>query len=581
MINLLRTVWKYADEERWKLFVFYSASILANLTICCQPLVLDRLIRSLQNEAELPTTLSWCAGLAGLTALYWLIHGPSRILERHLAFGIHKRFVLDLYRKVVELPLQWHQDHHSADTTNRIAKAGRGLFDFAEAQFLNVEISIRFLASIVFLFSYCWWIGLTSFVLNLLLFWALISINRYVVSFLSRRIEKEIWMGAALYDFVGNILSILTLRLQTRTYNEIEHRADAMYGLYRTEAIYNEAKWFVMFIGIAIIQLSMVSLYIASMKWQGIPLQIGNAVAIFQYHLLIQNAFNSGTMQMNNVMRYNAHVESAAPVFKAHESYGNATQKTFLTNWGRIHIADLHFRHEHSKNAALHSLTNISFLMEKGQKIALVGSSGSGKTTLLTLLRGLYDANHVDLSIDGCHHQNLLPLSAFSTLIPQDAEIFENTILYNITLGVNLPEHEVQKALFLTDMESVIEKLPNGIYTDIRERGVNLSGGQRQRLALARGIVAAKDSTLWLLDEPTSHLDLATEQRIFSRLFDSQENTTIVVSLHRLHLLPYFDHIIYMEDGQIIEQGPLKELIDKSCAFERFWNTHAANKRHV
>ena len=117
----------------------------------------------------------------------------------------------------------------------------------------------------------------------------------------------------------------------------------------------------------------------------------------------------------------------------------------------------------------------------------------------------------------------------------------------------------------------MLPQLPRGLDTDIRERGVNLSGGQKQRLALARGLIAARNSSLLLLDEPTSSVDLATEGVIFDRLFTAMADKTIVASIHRFHLLPRFDEIGVMKEGAMIEQGSFNDLLARGGEFARLW----------
>jgi ABC-type multidrug transport system fused ATPase/permease subunit len=132
--------------------------------------------------------------------------------------------------------------------------------------------------------------------------------------------------------------------------------------------------------------------------------------------------------------------------------------------------------------------------------------------------------------------------------------------------------------LNVTTFGEVTEKLPHGLMTDIRERGVNLSGGQKQRLALARGLIAARDSSLLLLDEPTSSVDLPTEAIVFDRLLAAFADTAIIASIHRLHLLPRFDYIGLMQDGEMIEQGSFIDLLAKRGAFYQLWQHHLARR---
>ena len=162
------------------------------------------------------------------------------------------------------------------------------------------------------------------------------------------------------------------------------------------------------------------------------------------------------------------------------------------------------------------------------------------------------------------------------TLLPQDPEIFENTILYNITLGLTFGEEEIQQACHAAQFDSVVKKLPHGFDTHIQEKGVNLSGGQKQRLALARGILAAKSSDLVLLDEPTSSIDPRTERKIYENLFATFKNKTVISSLHRLHLLHYFDYVYILKDGYVVDQGTFADLKRSSLVFKELWDHQIA-----
>ncbi|MFL5741261.1 MAG: ATP-binding cassette domain-containing protein [Flavisolibacter sp.] len=115
-----------------------------------------------------------------------------------------------------------------------------------------------------------------------------------------------------------------------------------------------------------------------------------------------------------------------------------------------------------------------------------------------------------------------------------------------------------------------------GLETDIREKGVNLSGGQKQRLALARGILAARDSEVILLDEPTSSVDARTEALIYDRMFAAFSKKAVISSIHRLHLLEKFDYIYVLDKGKIVEEGSLQQLLAQSTIFRDLWDHQKA-----
>jgi ABC-type multidrug transport system fused ATPase/permease subunit len=117
----------------------------------------------------------------------------------------------------------------------------------------------------------------------------------------------------------------------------------------------------------------------------------------------------------------------------------------------------------------------------------------------------------------------------------------------------------------------VITQLPKGLESDIREKGVNLSGGQKQRLALARGILAASESEVVLLDEPTSSVDPKTEAMIYQKMFTAFKNKAIISSMHRLHLLYQFDYIYVLNQGRIVAEGTFEHLREHSPIFQELW----------
>jgi ATP-binding cassette subfamily B protein len=198
--------------------------------------------------------------------------------------------------------------------------------------------------------------------------------------------------------------------------------------------------------------------------------------------------------------------------------------------------------------------------IERGQRIALIGESGSGKSTLLALLRGLYAPQHGHFLINGTRHVPFESIASAVTLFPQEPEIFENTVLYNITMGLPFSEEEVMSACHAAQFTDVLKTLSHGLHTNIVEKGVNLSGGQKQRLALARGILAARHSEMILLDEPTSSVDPRTEERVYQNLFETFKGKAVISSLHRLHLLPLFDYVYVMADGVIIAEGTPEQI---------------------
>jgi ATP-binding cassette, subfamily B, bacterial len=172
-------------------------------------------------------------------------------------------------------------------------------------------------------------------------------------------------------------------------------------------------------------------------------------------------------------------------------------------------------------------------------------------------------------------------LRASATLIPQDAEVFEGTLADNLRMCESVngapAESEFQHALQLARVTDFIEPSPAALETAISERAANWSGGQRARVALARGILAARGSSIVLLDEPTASLDPKTESSVYDNLFATFKDACVISSIHRLHLLDRFDEVLVMHNGRLVAQGPAHLLAVTSPDFRQL---HAANAKH-
>src|ERR1700733_16041788 len=147
---LVRETWRYAEHWRRWMALFYALFFFSVLFIAFQPMVLATIINTVQDNSPdaVNKALFWAAVYGALTIGFWTLHGPGRVIERRLGYIVFHNFVSDLYGKVTEMPLRWHQDHHSGDTINRVNKAGRSLFNFAQEQFVIIQMSVRFTTAI-------------------------------------------------------------------------------------------------------------------------------------------------------------------------------------------------------------------------------------------------------------------------------------------------------------------------------------------------------------------------------------------------------------------------------------------------
>jgi ABC-type multidrug transport system fused ATPase/permease subunit len=574
---MFQAVWYFAKERRPYVLGTYGAFLVANLLFMGQPWVVGQTVNTLQTGGDtLLADALWWMGLYGLLMMgFWLFHGPARIIENRTAFRIRYTFYDDFYRKVSHLPLGWHQDHHSGSVINRINKAARALYDFSSSQFWYLEIGFRFIGAIVAMVLIAPIVGVSVLVAALGVFGVMMLFDRKLVTHYDAENEREHVFSSAFYDYMGNISTVITLRLEHLTHAELTRRLMALFLPFDKANVLNEIKWFSLFVFITAIEVAALVGYIWHSVGTNGLVMVGTVVALFQYMKQLNYAFTSFAMAYMQIMRAHTDLQAVQPILKAAESLapGAFASAPSPQDWQMATVSGVTFRYA-DKDKKEHQLNNVSLTLRRGEKIALVGHSGAGKSTLMALLRGLYHSDTARLTIDGTAYDNLLPLMGMSTLVPQEPEIFENTIAYNITVGLPHTEAERAEAMRIACFDTVAASLPKGIDTDIREKGINLSGGQKQRLALARGIFAARDSSLLLLDEPTSSVDALTEAKIYNNLFAAFPHMCVVSSIHRLHLLHLFDTIYFMADGQILEHGSLHDLLAQKGHFYHLWQQY-------
>jgi ATP-binding cassette subfamily B protein len=209
-------------------------------------------------------------------------------------------------------------------------------------------------------------------------------------------------------------------------------------------------------------------------------------------------------------------------------------------------------------------LKNVNMRAEAGQAIALVGPTGAGKTTIVNLLTRFYDIDSGRILIDGVDIRDpqVNDLRRKLGIVLQDTYLFANTVVENIRYGrLDATDEEVVAAAKIANADQFIRRLPQGYATPLSERGSNLSQGQRQLLSIARAILA--DPGILILDEATSSIDTRTEKTIQEAMLRLMEGRTSFIIAHRLSTIREADKILVIDDGEIIEQGTHRELLEK------------------
>ena len=228
------------------------------------------------------------------------------------------------------------------------------------------------------------------------------------------------------------------------------------------------------------------------------------------------------------------------------------------------------------KDATRDAVQNVSMKIASGEHVALVGPSGSGKTTLAELMVRFFDVSDGEIQIGGVNVKDISSAELMKqvSFVFQDSRLIKKSILENVRMArPDATEQEVMNALEKAQCMDIIEKLPNGIYTVIGEKGTYLSGGEQQRITIARAVL--KDAPILILDEATAFADPDNESRVQAAFEELSKGRTLIMIAHRLSTVMNADRIFVMDDGKCVESGNHDELMNRNGLYRRMFDEYS------
>lgn len=327
------------------------------------------------------------------------------------------------------------------------------------------------------------------------------------------------------------------------------------------------------FFAIFAVLMAIVEIGVIVFAWKNQSISIGGTVALIG---LINHAytpiaiFNVLFVQYKlNALSYNRFQD----FLMAPEDIYLKSGKRVNDICGNICINNLNFYYENYK-----ILNNLNLKIHAGEKVALVGKSGCGKSTLIKLILGLLKYEKGEILIDNqkLSEMRLEDLYQEINYISQEAIIFDGTLKENIAFNEDICNDDLINALKKVELYPLYKTLPNGLQSALGEKGTRLSGGEKQRVALAR--LWINKASIIILDESTSAIDNLTEEVIIKHLLNDMKDQTIISIAHRLTSIVDFDRIIVLKDGEILEEGTFKYLIEHSTYFKELYKENTGDE---
>jgi ATP-binding cassette subfamily B protein len=578
--GLYRNIWRHAAGARRRLMLSYLLLVGAAMLELLVPWLAAQALNALQKGGEdgLRSAALFAAAIFLVSVAAWAMHGPGRIGERTVAMRVRQGFTDALYAKLMRLPLAWHDAHHSGDTQQRISQATAALYNFAQTQFVYLKNAVHFIGAGIAIVLFSRALGLIALVGYLLVAYVMLRFDSALMRSASRENAAERNYQARLLDFLGNISTVIALRLQDSTRRTVNRQLAEVFVPARRSVVLAEAKWCAAdLLGVAVTW-SLVAASIWLTRRSGDVILVGSVFMVYQYAQQARSVVLSAADNFQSLARTRTDVASASVIWSAEDAA--PAGPPIDPGWRQLCLSGLSYQHAGTAAAEAGTarpaagIQDVALRIERQARIALVGASGSGKSTLLRVLAGHYPPVASRLEVDGQSAVGAKHLGSIAMLIPQEADVFEATLKDNIAPDGQHDIAALHKAIHASAFDQVMTDLGLDLGAFISERGANLSGGQRQRLCLARALHAAKDSSLLLLDEPTSALDPITEETVFSRVAAAFPTACIIAAVHRMSLLHHFDTVILMDHGRVLDAGSVTELLKRQPAFRAMLKHH-------
>ncbi len=574
LVYLFGRMWKYSEGNR-KIVILYLLMLIVSeiINTFWTPIVMANMMNVVESEGVTESSLKKLLVLLALlpvgSALSWLFHGPARYMEECNAFLARAKYSEHQLQGVMNLPLEWHNEHHTGDTIDKIEKGSSSIYEFSSETFQFVKPVIKLFGCVgaVIYFSNV----SAIIVVGIMLLGVLITIKiDSICGALIREIsKKENIISESIHDAINNISTVITLRVEKPVFDSIVHKIMSPFEPFRRNNRLNETKWSLVAMCCSIMTVLVYLTYFLEHKNSQVGISTGSFFLVVNYLEKISELFYQFTGLYGWTIRRKFRLQNGELLSKDFKQT-SFTNHLLPKDWRELRVENLTFSYN-TDNGSQH-LDDISFALHRGEKIAVVGETGSGKSTLLKVIRDLYHPQEGRLFVDG----SLIPtgfegISRAISLVQQDPEIFERSIRENITLGAEYDDQKIEQYAEVACFAGVALSLPKSYDSLIKEKGVNLSGGQVQRLALTRGLLASDDKDIVLLDEPTSSLDPATATTVFSNILNQFRKKTVMSSVHTLQILPMFDRVFMFSKGKIVGMGTIADLLANCPEFAEMW----------
>lgn len=573
VLSLAKASWGATLGSRVRLFGFIALYVVAYSLDLLVPWVIGWILGVFVKEGltdhAMQQGLKGIGFYVGLKMLYAACHHYGRYFQGTTAYNARFKKLEEVFTALITFPLKWHVTHHTGENLSKLHRSV-GAIESVVSNYIwqIIDGVMKFFAATVLIFALDAEVAITVLVMGCITVLVMILFNARLTRNIRKNNRFYDRLNRTCVDYLSNIITVKTLRLEAPAIGYLTEQRDEGFRLSRKIWKYQELKWGTIAVGYSLVMGTSLYVYFGNQRALGTAFDVAQVYVLLNYLDRIFAAIGSFTGYYGGIIEAATAYDDASSVLEQARSNVYPTPAGRLpATWQRLELRDITFAYGGSGP----NLKRVAVSVRRGEKIALVGPSGGGKSTLLKVLAGMLAIQEGSANTDDGHVVTLDEVAQSSILVPQEPEIFSETVRYNISFGQDFSQEQMQKAVEICRIDHILEKLSNGWDSTLEEAGLNISVGERQRLALARGILRVPGKDILLLDEPTSSLDPLTEKQIFAGILHEFRDLTVITACHRLALVPLFDTIIYVKDGRIEEVGSFPELRAAGRGFSAAW----------
>ena len=571
---------KYFTKYKYHFLLGIVATIIAQIFSLYTPKLIGDSINALTNKSLdsesikelLLENIIWVlitTVIAGI--LTFVMRQTLIVMSRYVEFDLKN----EVFRQYENLSQNFYKRNRTGDLMNRISEdVGRVRMYVGPAVMYSLNTFIRFAVVIVQM----------SIISPELTLYTVLPLP--ILSYLIFKLSTEINVRSGIFqanlsqlssytqEVFSGIRVIKAYSLENKSQKEFselsEESRDKSMDLAKTNALFGPLM--ILLIGLS----NLVVIYVGGMMYiNGSIASIGVIAEFILYVNMLTWPVASLGWVSSMIQEAEASQKRINEFLKIQPEIKNKTEESSFID-GKITFKHVSFTYEDTNITALN---NVSFTINKGETLAILGKTGSGKSTILSLISRLYDIKDGVITIDDHNIKdvNLHDVRNSIAFVPQDAFLFSDSIMNNIKFGKeDATKEEVMEAAKKAVVHNNIMAFNNQYETVIGERGITLSGGQKQRVSIARAII--KDSKILLLDDCLSAVDTETEEAILNNLLEfCKDKTTILVS-HRVSSAKNADKIIILDDGKIIQQGSHNQLVNQEGYYKELYLKQLSEK---